>query len=90
MKLLDISSGKKIKDFASDETGSIRILRNYHKPPSTEKITGFKGLKIADSKTPIKNGGGLRKRWKDRKGLIYEWDYEKGKLEIYSKSGKNQ
>ncbi|MEK8072401.1 colicin E3/pyocin S6 family cytotoxin [Rhodococcoides navarretei] len=30
-----------------------------------------------------------RKRWVDDKGNIYEWDYQHGAVEKYSKSGKH-
>jgi hypothetical protein len=33
--------------------------------------------------------GGLRRRWKDRKGRIYEWDSENGRVELYDKQGKH-
>lgn len=28
-----------------------------------------------------------RKRWKDDKGNIYEWDYQHGAVEKYNKNG---
>ncbi|WP_366112499.1 colicin E3/pyocin S6 family cytotoxin [uncultured Campylobacter sp.] len=34
-------------------------------------------------------GGGLRKRWKDKKGNIYEWDSRHGALEKYDKQGSH-
>ncbi|WP_253509121.1 MULTISPECIES: colicin E3/pyocin S6 family cytotoxin [Pseudomonas] len=37
----------------------------------------------------VKGGGQKRKRWKDRKGRIYEWDYENGRVELYDKQGKH-
>ena len=33
---------------------------------------------------------GLRKRWKDDKGHIYEWDSLHGELEKYNKRGIHQ
>jgi hypothetical protein len=38
-------------------------------PPKT--LPGFPDAKRAKAKTP--RPGGLRKRWKDRDGTIYEW-----------------
>jgi hypothetical protein len=32
-------------------------------------------------------GAGLRKRWKDREGNIYEWDYQHGAVEAYDAQG---
>ena len=54
-------------------------------PP--ESLPAYPGAKEAKRKTSYP--GGKRKRWKDRKGRIYEWDYKKGEVEIYDKTGKN-
>ena len=51
----------------------------YHTPPTT--LPGFPEAKPARRK----NG---RKRWIDRKGKIYEWDYQHGEVEVYDKTGK--
>ncbi|WP_415763450.1 S-type pyocin domain-containing protein [Pseudomonas sp. CP4] len=60
---------------------------SYHKPPRTEEITAFPGLKIAKKMNPVQGGGGLRKRWTDAKGKrIYEWDSMHGELEEYRAS----
>lgn len=58
--------------------------------PAPRELPGFKGLRITKSKTPVQGGGGLRRRWKDKKGNIYEWDYKKGTVEKYNKRGKHQ
>ena len=58
----------------------------YKQPP--DKIEGFQDLRPTRRKTPVKGGGGKRKRWKDSKGRIYEWDSQHGTLEVYDKSGK--
>ncbi|GGP62244.1 hypothetical protein GCM10009347_30490 [Shewanella algicola] len=54
-----------------------------------KEIPGISGLNRVKSKTPIQGGGGLRERWKDKKGKIYEWDSRHGELEMYNKSGKH-
>ncbi|WLI11482.1 MULTISPECIES: S-type pyocin domain-containing protein [Pseudomonas] len=60
---------------------------SYHKPPKTEQITAFPGLKKAKKMNPIQGGGGLRERWTDAKGRrIYEWDSMHGELEVYRAS----
>ncbi|NVZ51854.1 S-type pyocin domain-containing protein [Pseudomonas sp. B6002] len=57
---------------------------DYFPAPKTEDITGFPGLIEQKRKTRKRNGGGLRERWKDAKGRrIFEWDSEKGELEVY-------
>ena len=60
---------------------------SYHKPPKTEQIAAFPGLKKAKKMNPIQGGGGLRERWIDAKGRrIYEWDSMHGELEVYRAS----
>jgi hypothetical protein len=61
--------------------GTAIILENtYHLPP--EVLPAYPDAKIAPRQ-------GKRKRWEDSKGRIYEWDYKKGEVEIYDKTGKN-
>jgi RHS repeat-associated protein len=55
--------------------------------PAPKEIEAFPGLERVKPKTPIQGGGGLRKRWKDEKGRIYEWDSRHGTVEVYSKKG---
>jgi len=31
--------------------------------------------------------GGLRRRWRDPDGAIYEWDYQHGTVEVYDRRG---
>jgi len=57
--------------------------------PAPEELLAFPDAKPASSKTSVRGGGGKRKRWKDRKGRIYEWGSKKGEVEIYDKSGKS-
>lgn len=57
--------------------------------PAPPSLPAMPGLSRADPKTSIRGGGGLRKRWTDRKGNIYEWDYLHGELEVYNKRGKH-
>lgn len=51
-------------------------------------LPAFPGASKAKPKTPVQGGGGLRKRWKDPKGNIYEWDSQHGTVEKYNKRGK--
>lgn len=57
----------------------------YHKPP--KELAAFPDAKPAKDKSSIQGGGGKRRRWKDGKGRIYEWDSQHGKVEIYSPQG---
>ena len=59
----------------------------YHQKP--DFLPAFPGARWASPKTVIQGGGGLRPRWKDRKGTIYEWDFRHGAVEKYNKRGKH-
>ena len=56
----------------------------YEIPPS--ELSAFPGAKRARRKTRF--GGGLRARWKDAEGQIYEWDNKKGTVERYDRTGQ--
>lgn len=60
---------------------------SYH--PAPKGLTAFPDAVLSPSKSSVKGGGHKRKRWKDRKGRIYEWDYENGRVELYDKQGKH-
>ncbi len=57
--------------------------------PAPKTPAAFPGLKRAKPKTSVQGGGGLRKRWKDVDGNIWEWDSQHGELEKYSPRGKH-
>ncbi|MEO8489454.1 colicin E3/pyocin S6 family cytotoxin [Pseudomonas sp.] len=57
--------------------------------PSPRFLTAFPEAVRAPSKTGVTGGGHLRPRWKDPHGYIYEWDFERGKVEKYNKRGKH-
>jgi hypothetical protein len=59
----------------------------YHPPPLD--LPGFPDAKKADSKTMVQGGGAKRRRWKDPKGRIFEWDSQHGTVEMYDKQGKH-
>ncbi len=56
----------------------------YEPPPAD--LPAFPDAKRSRRKTRF--GGGLRARWKDADGEIYEWDYKKGTVERYDRSGQ--
>ncbi len=58
-------------------------------PKGIPPLPAFPDAVKAKKKTPIQGGGGLRERWKDKKGRIYEWDSQHGNVEVYSKQGKH-
>ncbi len=60
----------------------------YHPTPKGV-IPAFPDLVRGRSKTPVQGGGGLRPRWHDRKGNIYEWDRQHGALEKYNSRGNH-
>jgi Cytotoxic len=57
--------------------------------PAPRTLPAFPKAAKVLSKTPIR-GGGLRKRWKDDDGTIYEWDYAHGTVEKYDSRGHHQ
>lgn len=56
---------------------------SYRPPPKIP--AAFPGLRRVKPKTSF--GGGLRVRWKDDDGYLYEWDYQHGAVEKYSSNG---
>jgi hypothetical protein len=59
----------------------------YHQAP--KGLTAFPDAVKDKPRSNVQGGGGLRKRWKDRKGRIYEWDSQHGAVEMYDKQGKH-
>ena len=59
----------------------------YHKPP--DLLAGFPDATRVRPKSSVQGGGQKRRRWADRKGRIYEWDFQHGAVEIYDKQGKH-
>ena len=57
--------------------------------PPPDALPAFPDAKRGKEKTPVQGGGGLRRRWKDKQGRIYEWDSKKGAVEAYDKTGKH-
>ena len=53
--------------------------------PPPRALPGFPEAERVKPKTRF--AGGLRKRWRDREGRIYEWDYQHGTVEIYDSGG---
>lgn len=60
---------------------------NYHSAP--KRLEAFPEARATKRKTSVSGGGGMRKRWKDAKGNIYEWDSEHGAVEKYDKRGNH-
>ena len=56
--------------------------------PAPDELEAFPDTRRTKPKTDVQGGGGKRKRWKDEKGNIYEWDSKKGTVEKYNKTGK--
>lgn len=59
--------------------------------PAPKKLNpkAFPGTRRVAEKTSRQGGGSLRRRWKDGKGNIYEWDYQHGAVEKYNKRGRH-
>ena len=66
---------------------SLNASANHSYYPAPRGLTAFPDAVKDKSKNNVHGGGGLRKRWKDRKGRIYEWDYKSNAVEKYDKLG---
>jgi len=58
----------------------------YH--PAPRVLPAFPDAQPVPGKT--RYPGGIRKRWKDGDGNIYEWDYQHGRVEKYDKRGRHR
>ena len=68
-------------------------MRKYNasmRIPPPANLPAFPDAVRVRPKTPVKRGGGLRKRWKLPDGRILEWDSLHGRLEVYNASGKHE
>jgi len=74
---------------AEDDLGLGLVLSENSYTPPPKIPEGFSDLTQVKPKTSVQGGGGLRKRWKDSKGNIYEWDSQHGAVEKYNKRGKH-
>ena len=79
--------GDNVPDLVSSDSGHLGPLIGKYKP-APKNIEAFQGLTLAKRKTRSM-GGGLRKRWKDSSGNIYEWDSMHGRVEKYNKKGRH-
>lgn len=59
------------------------------RPPEDGKLPAFPTAEQVKAKTSVQGGGGLRTRWVDSKGNIYEWDSQHGKVEKYNSRGNH-
>eukprot|EP01132_Coremiostelium_polycephalum_P000081 gene81-108_t len=79
---------KLVEKVGKNSSNTIPQTGNYIKAPKfPEDIPAFPGLKEVKQKTHIKGSGMRRTRWEDKKGNIYEWDYQHGALEKYNTRG---
>lgn len=75
-------------DDKSKPGGAAGTRRRSGPFPPPKDLPGIPGAKRAPPKTP-RSGGGLRKRWREADGRIYEWDSLHGTVEVYDKQGKH-
>jgi hypothetical protein len=57
--------------------------------PAPKELKAFPDAIKDKSKSSVQGGGARRKRWKDFKGRIFEWDSQHGTVEMYDKQGKH-
>jgi hypothetical protein len=58
-----------------------------YRPPPALPLAAFPDLRRVRPKTPFP--GGLRARWGDDDGYLYEWDYQHGVFEKYDRQGRH-
>jgi hypothetical protein len=71
------------------ETDQEPDRRRGEPAPVPRELEAFPDTTRAPRKTPVQGGGGLRQRWKDSKGRIYEFDRQEDAVEVYTKRGKH-
>lgn len=74
-------SNKTCRAWMIREGVEIVLENSHHLPP--KDLPAF-----PDAKPAQRKGEKKRKRWIGIDGKIYEWDYKKGEVEIYDKTGK--
>lgn len=74
-----------IHTYYVDAGGASILVHNDH-VPAPSSLPGFPNAKRVKPKTSVQGGGGMRKRWEDKKH-IYEWDSQHGEVEMYNKRG---
>lgn len=79
--------GQALREAQSKSNAVQKVQTGPVRAPTS--LPGFPKATPDKAKTPVQGGGGLRKRWKDPKGTIYEWDSQHGAVEKYNKRGKH-
>lgn len=59
----------------------------YNKAP--DLLAAFPDAVSVRPKSTVQGGGKKRDCWKDRKGRIYEWDFQHGAVELYDRQGQH-
>ena len=80
-------------DIITENEIGLEYKNSYIPKPSNDELENddfLPDLRREKPKTPVGGGGGLRPRWKDKDGNIFEWDSQHGEMEIYDKQGKHQ
>jgi hypothetical protein len=83
-------TGKHADDVAEHvDAGAARRAMAHlpQRPPKT--LAAFPDAQGVPRKRAVQGGGGLRKRWRDADGTIYEWDSRHGAVEKYNKNGRH-
>ncbi|KIH83882.1 colicin E3/pyocin S6 family cytotoxin [Pseudomonas batumici] len=92
----DVTLGDRIITFPLDSgLRSIYVVfskpfggdHSYYPPP--KELVAFPDAVRDKLKSSVQGGGKKRRRWKDRKGRIYEWDSRHGAVEMYDRQGNH-
>jgi hypothetical protein len=75
------------KDEKSQQQPAPRLGTPGQHQPAPKQLPAFPSAQRVPPKTSVQGGGGMRKRWKDGEGNIYEWDSQHGAVEKYNSRG---
>lgn len=68
---------------------SLSVAGDHHYHPAPKTLSAFPDALPVKAKNTVQGGHARRKRWKDSKGRIYEWDARHGTVELYDRQGRH-
>ena len=84
-----LSVGKSIEKLAKGALQARSSLKVGDVFLAPKQLAAFPNAQRVRAKSRVKGSGGLRPRYLDKKGKIYEWDSRHGCLNAYDKTGKH-
>jgi hypothetical protein len=90
--------GAKANDLTGRVNDSVTNTESTDAAPAPRKsgyqsaprdLPAYPDARAVRPKTSVQGGGGLRRRWVDSQGNIYEWDSQHGAVERYNSRGRH-